>query len=125
MNSDNMHLSINELEKRINRYKNYQPVNEMVKVRAALDEDSIIWEDRSDERVAETHITIGNREISVINGIGTDGGEDLFTGDNEGLLEAWSNSGEDPIGRLTASDVMLIVYNTIYREKLKAVDKKR
>ena len=105
---------------------------EMKKLRNALTERGIAWEDKS-SIVPETHISkvmeigisrnyadtsnfithfeINGNKWSVINWYGTYGGYDAFTGKNYGMLECMAscvNNG-DPVGNLTAEAVMQMV----------------
>ena len=105
---------------------------EMKKLRDALTERGIAWEDKSslvsetyisevmemgiprkyaDVSIFRTHFEINGNKWSVINGYGTYGGYDAFTGKNYGMLECMAscvNNGE-PVGNLTAAAVMQMV----------------
>lgn len=84
---------------------------EMIKLRNALDERKIAWVDKSDDMgrsfpfldmmIYRTAYDYGGIKWSVISGFSTFGGD-------KGLLEVWiSNS--DPIGSLTAKDILTMM----------------
>lgn len=85
----------------------FSPCEEMLKFRAYLKKKKIKWIDKTSELVFRTHFIYKRNFWSVINGHGTYGGIDMFTGENEGLLECLSgkNNGE-PIGWLKAQDII-------------------
>ena len=61
--------------------------------------------------ICRTCILLGTEELSVINGNGTYGGI-RYTKDgqkNEGLLEIWGSWIQEPIGYLTADEVIKIL----------------
>lgn len=105
--------------------------NEMIKLRRLLDENNIIWCDKStivsekkinemmlitpnvearyfDTSMYRTHFVHNGINYSVINGYGSYGGYNLTTGENEGFLEMLSND-EEVVGYLTADKVMSLV----------------
>lgn len=105
---------------------------EMHKLRSMLDARGIKWRDESDitspEKIAQlismgiennyadtsiyrTHFEIYGFFCSVINGYGTYGGYDPYTGKNKGLLEFMTDmvNGGEPLGSLTAEDVCKII----------------
>lgn len=109
-----------------------QMCKEMQKLRDMLDERGIIWHDLSDitseERISllvkkglqrgyadttiwRTHFEVDGIEYSVINGFGTYGGFNSYTGHNLGLLECMTvkANGGEPVGHLTAEEVMEII----------------
>ena len=92
-------------------------VDEMVRLRSLLDENGIPWVDKSTQRltypkelgfddifISRTHFEYRNYFWSAINGCGT-------YGEEEGLIELMSNAvnGGEPIGYLTADEVMNLV----------------
>jgi hypothetical protein len=79
-------------------------VEEMVKLRQMLNEHHIKWVDKSDMQIDRTHFYYRGFHWSVVNGYGT-------YGEDEGLLELMSNAvnGGEPIGYLTADEVMKMV----------------
>lgn len=106
--------------------------NEMQKLRDKLDERGIKWDDvssiTSEEQIMQlmqrgivrnyaemtmwrTHFEVDGIKYSVINGYGSYGGYDPFTGKNYGLLECMTDkvNGGDPVGHLTADEVMVII----------------
>ncbi|MBO7452173.1 MAG: hypothetical protein J6U54_17735 [Clostridiales bacterium] len=101
-----------------NAKENFEPVEEMVKIRKYLDEHKIEWKDKSDECVCRTHFWIGGWKWSVINGQGTYGGVDICLKPykNQNLLECWAGPfGEEPAGWLTADDIIKKLKET-YKE---------
>lgn len=85
-------------------------VKEMTKLRKLLKAEGIEWFDGSDVWLDVTRTWFQHRGYSwsVSNGRGTYGGWDFFNKENEGLLELMSGAvnGGDPIGWLTAEEVM-------------------
>lgn len=97
---------------------NFEPVEEMLKIRKYLDEHKIEWEDKSDEFICRTHFWIEGYKWSVVNGRGTYGGVDICLKPykNQNLLECWAAPfGEDPSGWLTADDIIKKLEET-YKE---------
>ena len=92
-------------------------VKEMEKLRALLDAESVEWEDVSNAGeycpISRTHFMYRGHKWSVIHGYGTYGGLDPITGVDSELLEAW-NFKDEPIGFLTAEEVMEYVRGTSY-----------
>ena len=107
---------------------------EMKKLREMLDNRGIEWHDLSDITSEEiitqlmekglqrgyadttiwrTHFEVDNIKYSVINGFGTYGGFNSFTGHNLGLLECMTEkvNGGEPVGHLTAEEVIHIIDN--------------
>lgn len=86
-------------------------VDQMIRLRELLDEKGIEWTDHSDPDIDRTRFSHKGFQWSVINGLGSYGGFQWFTGKNEGLLELMSNAvnGGDPIGWLTADEVIQMV----------------
>lgn len=88
-------------------------VAEMKKLRELLDAEGIEWKDRSNgERdIDRTHFWFRKYHWSVVNGYGSYGGYIGSSSRNEGLLEMMSGAvnGGDPIGWLTAEEVMKFV----------------
>lgn len=88
--------------------------SEMVKLRRLLDAEGIAWVDASDEKsiyhIDRTHFRYRRYRWSVIHGYGTYGGKNHWDKDM-GLLELRSNGAGngDPIGWLTADEVMRLV----------------
>ena len=88
---------------------------EMKKLRNLLRFKKIDFIDRSDPEgsklhIDRTHFLVEGKKtyfFSVIHGFGTHGGVNLF-GKDKGLLEVQINH-DDPIGYLTADDVMKLV----------------
>ncbi len=106
---------------------------EMSKLREMLTERGIEWEDRSsvdtiediekkkryligipesyyDTSMYRTHFNYNGIHCSVINGYGSYGGYNPYTGENMGLLELMINRNE-PEGCLTAEQVIEMIYN--------------
>lgn len=87
-----------------------KPCDEMIKLRKYLDEKGIIWEDKSDVRfgISRTHFVVKKKKWSVINGLGTYGGQRLFTKENIGLLELMVKgvNGGEPVGWLKAEEII-------------------
>lgn len=85
---------------------------EMQELRTWLDNNGIDWEDVSTGMegcwIDRTHFEYNGVKWSVINGNGTYGGTDFLSGVNAGLLEIMG-AGKDPIGWLTAADVIEII----------------
>ena len=95
-------------------------VEEMVRLRTLLDQNGISWVDKStrltypkelgfdDIFISRTHFDFRNYHWSAINGCGT-------YGEEEGLIELMSNAvnGGEPIGYLTADEVMNLVKGVI------------
>ena len=86
--------------------------NEMIKLRDLLDYHNIPWEDYSDPdflnyRIDRTKFHIKHNYYSVVHGFGTYGGWNQHQRDY-GLLEMQINS-EEPMGWMTAEDVIAIV----------------
>ena len=100
---------------------------EMKKLRDKLDKLGIVWHDETTstpENVIEemvrkgckrqycevtiyrTHFIINDVKYSVINGFGTYGGYEPFSDQNNGLLEMMAENDGDPVGWLTADDVI-------------------
>lgn len=93
--------------------KNYEPCEEMIKFRNALDELNIIWHDESDELVCRTHINYGGyTKLSFVNGIGTYGGDRFMSGKNDGLIEFY-NFTDEPTGYLYAEQCIDIVKSIV------------
>lgn len=95
---------------------------EMQKLRDYLDNKGIEWRDNSDELanaitgiwfICRTRFELNRNIWSVVNGNGTYGGVDIFTGKNAGLLELMTNSVNDgePVGHLTADEVIKYIEN--------------
>ena len=105
---------------------------EMHKLRSMLDARDIKWQDKSyitspeqiaqcvtlgieqkyaDVSIFRTHFEVHGYFWSVINGFGTYGGYEPYTGKNKGLLELMSDmvNGGEPLGCLTAEDVCKII----------------
>lgn len=105
---------------------------EMYKLRGMLDARNIEWQDKSvitppeqiakcisigieknyaDASIYRTHFEVHGYFWSVINGYGTYGGYDPYTGNNKGLLELMSDmvNGGEPIGCLTAEQICKII----------------
>ena len=85
-------------------------IEEMDKLRKALDDKGIAWWDESDDLIDRTKFEINGVRWSAINGLGTYGGIVNGSDHNQGLLEVWNNSIEE-IGWLTAYDVIQMVSN--------------
>lgn len=106
--------------------------DEMKKLRKELDKRGIHWKDVSsimpecvidemvskgidrvyaDSTIFRTHFEYGGYKFSVIYGYGTYGGKSAFTGHDSGLLECMTEkvNGGEPVGHLTAADVIAIV----------------
>ncbi len=102
---------------------------EMIKLRELLTEHDIEWFDNStivsdktvnklvklghekrycDTTIYRTFFKFNGLEISVVNGYGTYGGYDPYTGDNSGLLEIWDGE-HDIEGWLTAEQIISIL----------------
>ena len=85
--------------------------SEMIKLRILLDLNDIAWVDASEDRhhysIYRTHFEHRGYLWSVIHGFGTYGGWSSYSQDR-GLLEVMSEAinGGEPIGYLTAEDVM-------------------
>lgn len=91
-------------------------VDEMIRLRTLLDQNGISWVDKSERLtypkelgfddifISRTHFEFRNYHWSAINGCGT-------YGEEEGLIELMSNAvnGGEPIGYLTADEVMNLV----------------
>lgn len=109
--------------------------DEMQKLRDMLDKKGIKWRDVSsiksqkeimrlmrngiestyaDTTMWRTHFDVDDYSYSVINGYGSYGGYDPFTGHNLGLLECMTDkvNGGEPVGHLTADEVMQIIDGT-------------
>lgn len=90
---------------------------EMEKLRELLDAEHITWNDASREGemcpMCRTHFRYRGYKWSVIHGYGSYGGYSIITAD-EGLLELMSEAvnGGDPVGWLTANQVMEYVKGT-------------
>lgn len=86
--------------------------DEMKKLREYLDSNEIEWADVSSEYsgfyICRTHFTYGENKYSVVNGYGTCGGYNYFNKVNDGLLEM-RVSNKEPIGHLTADEVIEII----------------
>lgn len=90
-------------------------VEQMIKLRKALDDAGIEWWDKSDNRMDRTEFRVNGDLWSVINGYGSYGGYENDGRVNMGLLEllaTWVNDG-DPIGYLSVDDVMVFVQRAI------------
>lgn len=92
------------------------PSPEMERLRMMLDYNGLEWADKSDNKIPEmtverTHLYFGEMLCSIIHGYGTYGGYNSFTGHDEGLLELMCElvNGGEPIGELTADDVITIL----------------
>lgn len=83
---------------------------EMKKLRAYLDTHGIGWRDQSGGNEAawmcRTKFRYRGRSWSVINGIGSYGGQRTVGEENLGLLEAMPDNNNDPEGWLTAREVI-------------------
>lgn len=88
---------------------------EMQKLRAYLDAHGIEWRDNSDAFsewwMCRTQFEIKGNSFSVINGFGSYGGAVIGRSRNQGLLECWINEKGEPIGYLTAEDVIKEIEN--------------
>lgn len=111
---------------------NMEVCKEMQKLRNWLDQNSIPWEDCSDDFrnssflgyemwICRTHFMADNHKVSVINGGGTYGGYRLGDSkNNEGLLEVMSsviNNGE-PVGYLTAENVIQLLKDNCHVDEI-------
>ena len=90
---------------------------EMKKFREYLDQNNIDWvdmssvyEDMKDFSITRTHFIYKNKKVSVINGMGTYGGIDVFGIKNHGLLEVMIG-GNDPVGWLTCEEAIKLTFN--------------
>ena len=89
--------------------------NQMQQLRAYLDNRGIAWIDKSDDFdslwICRTHFEFMNYNWSVINGYGTYGGINAGCKYNNGLLELMVScvNGGEPIGDLTANDIISIM----------------
>lgn len=91
---------------------------EMAKLRKWLDDKNIEWEDYSEDIdmhcdevdfwMCRTRFKIRNKEISVINGMGSYGGFFLRPKENQGLLEIMGLFHE-VVGYYTAEDLIEIL----------------
>lgn len=108
-------------EKYKNVFKNTQEYimcHELEKLTKMLDEKGIEWSDRSsgegETRIWRVHFrTSPHKRWSAINGFCTYGGLKSIQGQdiNYGLIELWDfTKKNDPVGWLTAEDVMRIVF---------------
>lgn len=79
--------------------------NEMELLRQKLSESGVHWWDESDELIDRTKFEIGGNRWSVVNGIGTYGGDRFMAGHNLGLLELRIGNNESE-GWLTSGDIM-------------------
>lgn len=109
---------------------------EMKKLRSELDRRGIEWKDVSsimpefaidemvskgvdrqiaDSSIFRTHFEYNGYDFSVIYGYGTYGGIEPFTGIDRGLLECMTEkvNGGEPVGHLTAAEVIAIVEKEI------------
>lgn len=87
---------------------------EMIKLRIMLDDEGIEWHDASAldaYSMWRTHFKHRGYHWSVIHGYGSYGGFNSFERTDKGLLEVMSEAinGGDPIGWLTAEEVMQYV----------------
>lgn len=82
---------------------------EMEILRIFLTEEDIQWVDKSDELICRTHFDFQKKHYSVINGLGTYGGQMNGSKYNQGLLEVMIDS-DEPIGYLTAEEVVKLMY---------------
>ena len=89
-------------------YKNREVCQEMQKFRDWLDQNNINWDDRSDKYISRTHVKTDDHFYSIVNGVGTYGGETIGTDYNHGLLEIMIDSNE-PIGWQKAEQVIELV----------------
>ena len=94
-------------------------------LRKWLNEHDIEWEDNSESwsfddlgkhcnhYICRTWFSIGDDNVSVINGNGTYGGIDYINGHNRGLLEMMCSWIPDVTGYLTAEEVIKILEDKI------------
>ena len=82
---------------------------EMRKLRDWLKENSINFWDDSDATICRTKFKIKKNRFSVIHGRGTYGGYNPFTKVDSGRLECQDYNHPDPLGFLTAEDVIALV----------------
>ena len=108
---------------------------EMKKLRKLLTERGISWKDASststdeairhniaigidkayaDSTMYRTHFETGGYKYSVIYGYGSYGGYDPCNGADDGLLECMTGAlnGGEPVGGMTAEDIMRVVDGT-------------
>ena len=118
--------------------------DEMIKLRDKLDKRGIKWKDVSeitpesvikkmvekgldrkfaDTTIFRTHFEHDNYKYSVIYGFGTYGGVDVLSGHDFGMLECMTEkiNGGEPLGNLTAKDVLDIIDGT-YKEREQNAD---
>lgn len=93
--------------------------NEMKKLRQQLDERCTKWWDDSDEWICRTKFKVGYSAqlVSVVNGLGTYGGYSSVRPTNAGLLEMRINENDEPVGNLTADEVLTKVKEWLYDEE--------
>lgn len=89
-------------------HNRFEICDEMKKLRQELTNRDIEWHDLTDGMICRTNFEIDGKEHSVINGIGTYGGIDFAEKKNKGLLEYYEMK-DDPVGYLTAKDVLDIL----------------
>lgn len=82
---------------------------EMEVLRIFLSEEGIDWEDKSDQFICRTKFVFRENHYSVINGLGTYGGQMNASEYNQGLLEVMIDDNE-PIGWQTAEQVVKLMY---------------
>lgn len=86
--------------------------DEMKKLRDFLSAKNVEWYDKSDGLMCRTKFDFDGRHCSVIHGVGSYGGIDVFCEKDGGLLECRINS-DEPECYLTADDV--IAYTGVYQ----------
>lgn len=102
---------------------------EMQKIRDWLDQNSIPWEDYSDDTpegfdhdlwICRTRFMADDYIVSVINGAGSYGGYSFGDeNNNQGLLEAMSDIfGPEPIGYLTAEELIKLLQDKCHMEEI-------
>jgi len=88
---------------------------EMTKLREYLDNHDISWSDDSDDCgfiwMCRTKFYVNHCHFSVINGVGSYVGVNAGCKHNAGLLELWIIGKGEPIGHLTAEDVIKEIEN--------------
>lgn len=121
--------------------------DEMVKLRAELDKRGIKWEDKSvitpeeirqklkaegygtcyDPTIYRTHFTVDDYFYSVIYGYGTYSGYDPISGKSGELLECMTEklNGGEPVGGMTAIDVIRLFDNELDERWTKAENEVR
>ena len=62
-------------------------------------------------RIDRIHFFYQDRHYSVIHGIGTYGGLNKYTRKDNGLLEVYGGKYDDPVGFLTADDVVKLIFD--------------